>query len=76
MSGYEYKCEDCDAEFQDSHSIKEDPAVHCHLCGAPARKLITGGGFYGQESPEGTDGYFVGVNREVHGGDDYLGSER
>ncbi len=43
MPVYEYKCKNCKSGFEVTHSMKDNPEISCPLCGAPARKVITGG---------------------------------
>lgn len=44
MPTYEYKCENCDYEFEAFQSIKDNPLTKCPKCGKDKlRKLISGG---------------------------------
>jgi putative FmdB family regulatory protein len=41
MPVYEYKCQQCNADFEIVQSIKDDPVEKCSLCGGKLRKLIS-----------------------------------
>lgn len=45
MPTYEYKCENCNYEFEALQSIKDEPLKKCPNCGKnKLKKLISGGG--------------------------------
>ena len=43
MPTYEYRCKDCDHEFEVFQSIKDDPVDTCPACGGEAKKRPSGG---------------------------------
>jgi len=58
MPIYEYKCLECEEEFEVMQKISEDPLVECKSCGGKLKKLITntsfvlkGGGWYVTDYP-------------------------
>lgn len=54
MPTYEYKCENCNDEFEEFQSIKAEPKAKCPKCGHNAKRMISlntgiifkGKGFY------------------------------
>ena len=58
MPIYEYKCLECEEEFEVMQKISEDPLTECKACGGELKKLITntsfvlkGGGWYVTDYP-------------------------
>ena len=58
MPIYEYKCLDCEEEFEVMQKISADPLTECKSCGGELKKLITntsfvlkGGGWYVTDYP-------------------------
>jgi putative FmdB family regulatory protein len=46
MPTYEYKCENCSAQFELFQSITDEPLKQCPTCSGRVERLIgTGGGF-------------------------------
>ena len=46
MPTYEYRCDNCDHEFEREQRITEKPLKKCPSCGKDeARRMITGGSF-------------------------------
>ncbi|NOQ82681.1 MAG: zinc ribbon domain-containing protein [Myxococcales bacterium] len=46
MPTYEYRCDNCDHEFEREQRITEKPLKKCPICGKDeARRMITGGSF-------------------------------
>jgi putative FmdB family regulatory protein len=59
---YEYRCEDCDENFDVVQSFKDNPLQSCPTCGSPVRKVFgnvgivfKGSGFYKTDSREKRD---------------------
>ena len=58
MPIYEYKCLECEEEFEVMQKISDDPLTECKSCGGELKKLITntsfvlkGGGWYVTDYP-------------------------
>jgi putative FmdB family regulatory protein len=45
MPVYEYKCTDCDNQFEIMQKITDDPLTICGSCGGELKKLITNTSF-------------------------------
>lgn len=43
MPTYQYKCVDCEFEFEEFQSMSDDPLDTCPECGGHVERLITGG---------------------------------
>ena len=43
MITYEYQCDGCGHRFEKTQGIKEEPLKGCPDCGAPVRRLLSGG---------------------------------
>ncbi|MCP4570416.1 MAG: zinc ribbon domain-containing protein [FCB group bacterium] len=43
MPTYQYKCPECDNEFEEFQNITEQPLSKCPQCGGKPRRIITGG---------------------------------
>ena len=43
MPTYEYRCNDCQHEFEEFQSISDPPITICPACGGKTERLITGG---------------------------------
>jgi len=43
MPTYDYRCTDCDHEFEVFQKINEEPVKTCPKCGGVVRRLISGG---------------------------------
>ena len=43
MPTYEYRCTQCDHEFEKFQSMMEDPVDVCPVCGGKVKRLISGG---------------------------------
>jgi len=41
MPTYDYKCPQCEAIEEQTHSIKEDPVYHCTKCGVEMKKMFS-----------------------------------
>lgn len=53
MPTYQYKCNECEHDFEVFQSIKDDPITSCEKCGGEVRKvynatgiIFKGSGFY------------------------------
>ncbi|MAE70608.1 MAG: FmdB family transcriptional regulator [Gemmatimonadetes bacterium] len=44
MPTYEYRCDECDHEFEEFQSIKADPLDICPECEGSVKRLISAGG--------------------------------
>ncbi|HUU89532.1 MAG TPA: zinc ribbon domain-containing protein [Candidatus Glassbacteria bacterium] len=56
MPTYEYKCESCKHEWEDYHSITQEPVKVCPECGKEtAKRLISGGSGRGVVTLYGAD---------------------
>jgi putative FmdB family regulatory protein len=58
MPIYEYKCAECNEQFEVMQKITDDPLTECTSCGGELKKLITstsfvlkGGGWYVTDYP-------------------------
>ena len=58
MPIYEYKCLECEEEFEVMQKMSDDPLTECKSCGGELKKLITntsfvlkGGGWYVTDYP-------------------------
>jgi len=58
MPVYEYKCAQCDEQFEVIQKMSDDPLKECKSCGGELKKLITntsfvlkGGGWYVTDYP-------------------------
>lgn len=54
MPIYEYRCDDCNHQFELRQKFSDPPADHCPSCGGTVRKMVSvtsfslkGGGWYG-----------------------------
>ena len=46
MPLYEYRCDDCEHEFEALQKMSDEPLVHCPACDeATLRKLVSAAGF-------------------------------
>ena len=46
MPIYEYRCDDCDHQFEALQKMSDDALTDCPKCNQPAlKKLLTAGGF-------------------------------
>ena len=43
MPTYQYRCKDCQYEFEEFQNITEPPLDKCPRCGGPAERVISGG---------------------------------
>ena len=43
MPTYEYKCEDCEEQFEFFQKMTEEPVKVCPMCGGDLQRLISGG---------------------------------
>jgi putative FmdB family regulatory protein len=43
MPTYQYKCDDCDFEFEEFQKISDKPIKSCPKCEGKTRRLISGG---------------------------------
>jgi len=43
MPTYEYRCEECEHEFEKFQSMMEDPVEVCPACGGRVKRLISSG---------------------------------
>ncbi len=43
MPTYDYKCRDCDYQFEKFQKMSAEPLKECPRCGGAVRKLISGG---------------------------------
>lgn len=43
MPTYEYRCEECENEFEKFQSMMEDPVKVCPACGGRVKRLISSG---------------------------------
>lgn len=43
MPTYQYRCPECQHEFEEFQSINDDPLQKCPQCGKKPRRVITGG---------------------------------
>lgn len=57
MPTYEYRCKDCDHEFEARQAFSDDPLTECPSCGGPVKKKFgavgisfKGSGFYKTDS--------------------------
>ncbi len=66
MPIYEYRCDECNHQFDVFQKITEDPVSQCPECGGPVHKLVSrttfvlkGGGWYateyGNRKPSGNE---------------------
>lgn len=53
MPTYEYRCDDCEHQFEVFQKMSDDPVDECESCGSPVRRLLfpvaihfKGSGFY------------------------------
>ncbi|MHB8870395.1 MAG: FmdB family zinc ribbon protein [Thermoleophilia bacterium] len=53
MPTYEYRCDDCEHQFEVFQKMSDDPVEQCECCGNPVRRLLfpvaihfKGSGFY------------------------------
>ncbi|HHD11480.1 MAG TPA: zinc ribbon domain-containing protein [Deltaproteobacteria bacterium] len=46
MPIYEYRCTECDKEFEMMQKFSEDPLKECIYCGGPVEKLISLSSFH------------------------------
>jgi len=64
MPTYDYRCLDCQQEFEIFQSIKDDPLTTCEQCGGNLKRLISknvgiafkGSGFYVTDSKKASSG--------------------
>ncbi len=43
MPTYQYKCDECNFEFEEFQKISEKPIKSCPRCGGKTRRIISGG---------------------------------
>ncbi len=43
MPTYQYKCRECENEFEEFQKISDPPIEKCPVCGGKADRIITGG---------------------------------
>jgi putative FmdB family regulatory protein len=43
MPTYQYRCKDCQYEFEEFQNITAEPIDKCPRCGGPAERVISGG---------------------------------
>jgi putative FmdB family regulatory protein len=61
MPTYEYRCQECKQEFEQTQSVKEDPIKTCPKCGKDsAQRLISSGNFILRGGGWYADGYSGG----------------
>jgi len=61
MPTYEYKCENCDHQFEELQSINADALTKCPECDGTVKRIISGGaGFVFKGS-----GYYITENRST-----------
>ena len=59
MPTYEYKCNDCEHQFEELQSINADALIDCPECDGTIKRIISGGaGFVFKGS-----GYYITENR-------------
>lgn len=53
MPTYEYRCHECEHQFEVFHKMSDDPVSDCEVCGGPVRRMLfpvaihfKGSGFY------------------------------
>jgi putative FmdB family regulatory protein len=46
MPIYEYRCQDCDHEFERMQKFSDPPIANCPTCAGPVRKLISRSAFH------------------------------
>ena len=77
MPTYEYRCTECEHEFEQFQKITEDAIPDCPMCGGFVKRLITkgggfilkGDGFYANDYAHGTRGISCGRNSTCCGRD-------
>ncbi|HDP69956.1 MAG TPA: hypothetical protein ENN38_03985 [Actinobacteria bacterium] len=57
MPTYEYRCVECESNFEVHHGINEEPGIRCEFCGGRTKKIFQpvgivfkGSGFYKTDS--------------------------
>jgi putative FmdB family regulatory protein len=43
MPTYEYKCDDCGYQFEQSQGMNDDPLEFCPVCHGSVKRLVSGG---------------------------------
>ena len=71
MPTYEYRCKDCDHQFEIVQSFADDALTECPNCGGTLKKVFgnvgitfKGGGFYKTDSRSGGSGSSSGSSKE------------
>jgi len=72
MPVYEYKCTDCNEQFEITQKITDDPVTTCNLCGGELKRLITntsfvlkGSGWYVTDYPSADRKKAMDVEKSV-----------
>ncbi len=43
MPAYEYRCQECEIQFEQRQKMSEEAVRTCPACGGPVKRLISGG---------------------------------
>ena len=77
MPIYEYKCAECNEQFEVMQKITDDPLTECSSCGGELKKLITstsfvlkGGGWYVTDYPNADRKKGMDTKKPASGGKD------
>lgn len=80
MPTYDYRCRDCDHEFEIHQSMSEDALTECPACGGDLRKVFSavgisfkGSGFYKNDSSSGGSAGSGGSGGSTGSGDSSSG---
>jgi putative FmdB family regulatory protein len=82
MPTYQYRCQDCDYEFEEFQRISDEPVKTCPRCNGLPKRVITGGvgfvlkgsGFYSTDHR--SESYKEGMKKDEVDSKPVVGSEK